>query len=467
VPIFYSNFDYFFVIVVLVRNSQHSTGGNGTSRRTLQVRLIPFCIILQSAIVLILTKILVGVRRLPSMYRKEGNGKSTDPQSQRQTLAQLEHQQFLLSQALLGGATQSQATAPATNGDRRWITATARSSAGPPSTGYPICSSTVARQQQVEYVGSFLPSGEHLPRASHGLPFQHQNQTFAGVAGVANLLPPVVADGQKRIETALVQLQEALGNIPDVEKTDYLEAPLVAPHRLVRIESDPVKFLRFQNFNVEANISNMNDPHPFDSIAIPRHDGGRLHPVELLEEDDYRRPPGATQAVDRCYAVVGSEANISLTNAPHPPDSIGIPRLDSGRLHPVQLAEEDDSKPPAISAVMDAGVTETPETLNEYRLQLQSEMQTLPRAETAMYFDALEAALPQVWEEEWNPDMFLRVVSFNVRLAAKRLAMYWQLRSDSFGPKKIEPLNQTGEGALGRKELTALRTGFVNLLPND
>jgi hypothetical protein len=278
--------------------------------------------------------------------------------------------------------------------------------------------------------------------------------------------------------------------IPDAEKTDYLEALRVAPH-LVHIESDPVKFLRY--FNVEAaargivrywkrrredfgdrafllpmsiaaNISNVNALHPFDSIAMPHHNGDRLRPAELFEEDDSKPP--AIEAVDS-YAVVGSEANMSHTNAPYPSDSIGIPRLGSGRLHPVQLAEDDDSKPPVIPAVMDVGATETPETLKEYRLQLESEMQKLPRAETAMYFDALEAAPPQVWEEESNPDMFLRLQSFNVRVAARRLAMYWQLRSDSFGSQKFESLNQTGEGALERRELTALQTGFLNLLPND
>jgi hypothetical protein len=158
---------------------------------TLDVSLSAFCNC-NPIYILIITKM------LPSMCRKEGNQKST-AQSQRQTLAQLEHQQFPLSQAL-GGAAQSQAAAPDIHGDHRWIAAAVRSSAGPPSTGYPMYSSAVAPQQQVAYAGSFLPSGEHLPRASHGLPFQqlqgfpfqHQNQTFAGLSGVANSIPQLL-----------------------------------------------------------------------------------------------------------------------------------------------------------------------------------------------------------------------------------------------------------------------------------
>jgi hypothetical protein len=59
---------------------------------------------------------------------------------------------------------------------------------------------------------------------SHGLPSQHQ---------------------------ALTQLGVALSMIPGYEKEDYVKAFKVAP-QLVLTESDPMRFLRFTNFNAEA-----------------------------------------------------------------------------------------------------------------------------------------------------------------------------------------------------------------------
>jgi hypothetical protein len=51
---------------------------------------------------------------------------------------------------------------------------------------------------------------------------------------------------------ALTQLEEALATIEDYEKEDYLKAREVAP-RLVLLESDPMRFLRFTNFNFAAS----------------------------------------------------------------------------------------------------------------------------------------------------------------------------------------------------------------------
>jgi hypothetical protein len=47
---------------------------------------------------------------------------------------------------------------------------------------------------------------------------------------------------------AFALLEEALATIEDYEKEDYLKALEVAP-RLVLLESDPTRFLRFANFN--------------------------------------------------------------------------------------------------------------------------------------------------------------------------------------------------------------------------
>lgn len=76
-------------------------------------------------------------------------------------------------------------------------------------------------------------------------------------------------------------------------------------------------------------------------------------------------------------------------------------------------------------------------------------------------------ASEQIHKEEANINRFLFVEDLNFGLTSKPIARYWQLRSGTFDEKKHLPLNQTGEGALKRKELAVLGTGFVKLLPND
>jgi len=47
------------------------------------------------------------------------------------------------------------------------------------------------------------------------------------------------------------------------------------------------------------------------------------------------------------------------------------------------------------------------------------------------------------------------------------MAKYWQLRSQTFGVKEYNLMTQTGEDALGGKDLRTLATGFLTLLPVD
>jgi hypothetical protein len=103
----------------------------------------------------------------------------------------------------------------------------------------------------------------------------------------------------------------------------------------------------------------------------------------------------------------------------------------------------------------------------ELRGQLEKAMYQVPQYEKAAYTKALNEAPKDVWKEEFNPGRFLRAEFLNAWLAAKRIARYWKLRSDTFGPKGLLPLNQTGEGALERRDRTVLGTSFVNILPND
>jgi len=74
---------------------------------------------------------------------------------------------------------------------------------------------------------------------------------------------------------------------------------------------------------------------------------------------------------------------------------------------------------------------------------------------------------PVVWKDEANPELFVRVEKGDTMKAVKRMASYWNLRSEVCNKKRFLTLSQTGEGALGRKDLAALGSGFVTLLPLD
>jgi hypothetical protein len=101
------------------------------------------------------------------------------------------------------------------------------------------------------------------------------------------------------------------------------------------------------------------------------------------------------------------------------------------------------------------------------RIQVVKAIEQLPQDEKASYIEALEKAPAKVWKEESNPDMFLLVEDFHAHFAAKRICRYWQLRAESFGPKRFDSLYQTGEDALGIRELHVLQTQSIVLLPKD
>lgn len=98
---------------------------------------------------------------------------------------------------------------------------------------------------------------------------------------------------------------------------------------------------------------------------------------------------------------------------------------------------------------------------------LKKEMQRLPANTAAPYLEAVSNARPQIWEEEVDASKFLRVEHFNKDFAAKRLTKYWKLRGQLFGSKRYESLYQTGEDALGKKDVMVLISGFLNIHPND
>jgi len=73
-----------------------------------------------------------------------------------------------------------------------------------------------------------------------------------------------------------------------------------------------------------------------------------------------------------------------------------------------------------------------------------------------------EERYPELAKSDEHKLMFLRCEQFNVDLAAKRYAKYWNMRIDLFGDKAFEPL--TLDKAL-KDDDVALSTGFAQLLP--
>lgn len=91
----------------------------------------------------------------------------------------------------------------------------------------------------------------------------------------------------------------------------------------------------------------------------------------------------------------------------------------------------------------------------------------LCQSEKTAYLEALKHASSDILSRESDVDLFLKTESYHPVHTAKRCARYWQLRNQTFGSSKHDWLYQTGEHALGRKDLVLLQSGFCMLLPND
>mmetsp|Transcript_3977 Transcript_3977/g.8002 ORF Transcript_3977/g.8002 Transcript_3977/m.8002 type:complete len:1060 (+) Transcript_3977:157-3336(+) len=94
--------------------------------------------------------------------------------------------------------------------------------------------------------------------------------------------------------------------------------------------------------------------------------------------------------------------------------------------------------------------------------QLELLIRRLPQGEGAAYLEA-SAKAPALVRDESRPAWFC--TQGDLRAAARQLAAYWSLRKRLFGDRAFLPMAQTGEGALGRKELTLLNSGFFTVLP--
>lgn len=131
-------------------------------------------------------------------------------------------------------------------------------------------------------------------------------------------------------------------------------------------------------------------------------------------------------------------------------------------------AQDEDSKPPAINSYTGSEEErERQEFFKACESHVTAALQKLPAADTVAYFAAKQIASAEIWAAESDFMPYIRAEHCNAQFAARRLSRYWNLRNECFGSTDIQPLHQTGEGVLRRKELAALATGFVVLLPFD
>ena len=105
------------------------------------------------------------------------------------------------------------------------------------------------------------------------------------------------------------------------------------------------------------------------------------------------------------------------------------------------------------------------------------------RVASSAVHEAIESIRPEVEGREaymyartQNPDLvdsetpesrFLAVEDGDVEKAARRLAYYWKCRVDLFEERALLPLDQTGTGALGSKEIEIVRSSAYAITPKD
>ena len=97
---------------------------------------------------------------------------------------------------------------------------------------------------------------------------------------------------------------------------------------------------------------------------------------------------------------------------------------------------------------------------------LDKAIRMLPEADKAAYCEMKQKA-PDLLMKESNPQWYLTCEKGNTWNAAKKLASYWKDRFHYFQERALLPMNQTGEGALNKRMVRLLRTGFFAFLPPD
>ncbi len=214
----------------------------------------------------------------------------------------------------------------------------------------------------------------------------------------------------------------------------------------------------------EEVICNLQNRHGLPRTVIPVCIGGSWN---YDRSEDFQNEPRMLEGKSFANSATTSTTIPSQTNRAYG-TLAGSSRFISEQNTKTAHHDVNDVKMPAsVPRIVHQEETAINARKDHHLLLLDGETRHLPAEETADYFDAVRNAPQKIWEDECRPELFLRTENFNVRKAAVRLSKYWKWRSLIFGSSQYDLLTQTGDDALGRKELSTLGTGFLNLLPND
>lgn len=208
------------------------------------------------------------------------------------------------------------------------------------------------------------------------------------------------------------------------------------------------------------------ESHGMSRPGIPSEIGGdwsvERHHLWMEERKQVEHVAGAIARIsnkttsDQAADVLGSETHNKM-----PSQQLSLPGVQSAAITTAckEAGDNHGKGPPSAGKPMD--------TNGQLLAEFDNAIHALPRSKSDLYMKAKRAVSQQVWTNEANPERFLKVEFSEVNRAASRVTQYWQLRNQIFGSKSFQPIDQTGEGALGRRELMVLQTGFVSMLPND
>ena len=83
------------------------------------------------------------------------------------------------------------------------------------------------------------------------------------------------------------------------------------------------------------------------------------------------------------------------------------------------------------------------------------------------HYDQAMKQCSHLVQQESNPERFLRACRYDPWASAQRLCIYWEKRHEIFGERAFLPMDLTGNGALPKDTVEAMKCGGTTILPAD
>eukprot|EP00527_Entomoneis_sp_CCMP2396_P005282 CAMPEP_0198154754 /NCGR_PEP_ID=MMETSP1443-20131203/68773_1 /TAXON_ID=186043 /ORGANISM="Entomoneis sp., Strain CCMP2396" /LENGTH=676 /DNA_ID=CAMNT_0043821459 /DNA_START=100 /DNA_END=2131 /DNA_ORIENTATION=- len=172
------------------------------------------------------------------------------------------------------------------------------------------------------------------------------------------------------------------------------------------------------------------------------------------------------QALARYAALIGSGTSNSIQPQEEQTEGQAPQQKENQHAEDVAHSSNNDQAFVSDASVSSATLDSIASLDKTALLALEEAIMLLPEEERVDYCRA-KAEVPLIVQRESNPVWFLKFEKFNTWNAAKRLACYWQERCNRFKERAFLPMNQTGEGALNKADVSLLKTGYTAFLPED